>query len=108
MRLVSRNGHTFAGFDAVRAELARIVTRRAVLDGELVCLDEDGRPDFDALFYRRGRVYFYAFDVLMVGGDDLRDRPLLERKAILRARGTCLRNCQECLLAQDPTWSTML
>jgi hypothetical protein len=63
---------------------ARVIGRPAVLDGELVCLDADGRSDFDALFYRRTDLYFYAFDFLVLDGRDLRERPLLERKATLR------------------------
>lgn len=83
-RLVSRNGHRFKAFDPLCAELARVVGRTAVLDGELVCLDPDGRSDFDTLFYRRAEPYFYAFDLLALDGRDLRNRPLLERKVALR------------------------
>jgi bifunctional non-homologous end joining protein LigD len=54
-RLVSRNENTFKSFpeltDAVGRELAGV---SAVFDGEIVCLDERGHPDFNALFYRRG------------------------------------------------------
>src|SRR5215467_5749211 len=57
--------------------------RRRGLDGEVVCLDPDGRPDFRALLYRRAEPFFYAFDVLWLEGD-VRDRPLMERKKLLR------------------------
>jgi bifunctional non-homologous end joining protein LigD len=56
----------------------------AILDGEVVCLDKEGRPQFDRLFYRRDQPYFYAFDVLHLEGRDLRSLPLIERKQILR------------------------
>jgi hypothetical protein len=54
------------------------------LDGEIVCLDRNGCPQFDTLFYRRGEPYFYAFDLPYLDGCDLRDVPLMERKRILR------------------------
>ena len=57
----------------------------AVLDGEIVCLDRDGRSNFYNLMFRRDWPYFYAFDVLSIEGEDLRDRPLVERKCRLRA-----------------------
>jgi bifunctional non-homologous end joining protein LigD len=56
----------------------------AVLDGEIVVLDGTGRPQFYELLRRRGEPVFYAFDVLMHGGQDLRVLPLIERKKILR------------------------
>jgi bifunctional non-homologous end joining protein LigD len=55
-----------------------------VLDGELVCLRADGRPNFMALLGRQAPAYFCAFDLLALDGEDLRDRPLLERKRRLR------------------------
>jgi bifunctional non-homologous end joining protein LigD len=56
-----------------------------VLDGEIVCLAPDGRSQFYDLLFRRQWPYFIAFDALMINGEDLRDRPLLERKRRLRA-----------------------
>jgi bifunctional non-homologous end joining protein LigD len=64
-----------------------------VLDGEVVCLDGTGRPDFNALLFRPRTPVFVAFDVLAVGGRRL---PLLRRKALLRvvlpARTGCVLN----------------
>jgi bifunctional non-homologous end joining protein LigD len=74
-RLVSRNGHRFRAFAPLCVALAAALDGRdAILDGEIVCLDRDGRSDFDALFYRRAEPYFYAFDCLMLDGKDLRAR----------------------------------
>jgi bifunctional non-homologous end joining protein LigD len=54
-----------------------------ILDGEIVALDETGRPKFkDLIFARRPPVYL-AFDVLTADGDDLRLLPLRDRKAVL-------------------------
>jgi bifunctional non-homologous end joining protein LigD len=56
----------------------------AVLDGELVALDDQGRPDFYGLLYRRRAPVFVAFDVLAVNGRDVRSEPLHARKRRLR------------------------
>src|SRR5262245_56771882 len=82
-RLISRNKHDYKSFAGLRACLAQL-PHDAVLDGEIVCLDTDGRPQFNQLFYRRGEPYFYAFDVPYLDGRDLRNLPLIERKRILR------------------------
>jgi ATP-dependent DNA ligase len=57
----------------------------AILDGELICLDGDGRSQFMELMRRRRQdVCYYAFDLLWLDGVDLRPLPLLDRKAELR------------------------
>src|SRR4051794_13027103 len=54
-----------------------------ILDGEVVAVDAKGEPlGFQAL-QRHGAPVLWAFDVLWHGGDDLRDRPLRERRAVL-------------------------
>jgi ATP-dependent DNA ligase len=83
--LVSRNGNTFRGF----AELAGWIAEHlrledAVLDGEICCLDPDGRPNFRALLFRQHQCIFIAFDLLYLNGKDLRALPLIERKAMLK------------------------
>ena len=84
-RLVSRNGKEFKSFGGLTLGLPHdLRPRSAVLDGEIVCLDRDGRPDFADLFYRRREPIFLAFDLLALSGDDLRHLPLVERKAELR------------------------
>ena len=55
-----------------------------MLDGEIVCLNEAGEPQFNALLFRRARPWFYAFDLLWLDDEDLRSLPLLERKRRLR------------------------
>jgi bifunctional non-homologous end joining protein LigD len=84
-RLVSRRGNVYRSFpllcDAIRTELKC----EAVLDGEIVCLDSEGRPQFYELLRRRGQPVFYVFDLLWLDGEDLRERPLIERKRLLRS-----------------------
>lgn len=57
-----------------------------VIDGELVALGPDGRPDFNLLQNFRSaesRVVYYAFDILIHEQRNLTQLPLLERRAIL-------------------------
>jgi bifunctional non-homologous end joining protein LigD len=84
-RLASRNGHTFKSWPYVQTELAHAIRcDSAVLDGEIVAFDNDGRPNFQKLLFRREWPHFCAFDVLMLNGRDLRQLPLIERKARLK------------------------
>jgi len=55
----------------------------AVLDGEIVCLDKRGRPQFRNLLFHRGEPCFFAFDLLWNGKDHRRDA-LTDRKQELR------------------------
>jgi len=86
VRLFTRNGHDWSDRYPLIAEAAhRIRIGSFVLDGEAVLLGVDGRSDFDGLHGRQhnDEVQFYAFDVLMSDGDDLRKLPLSMRKANL-------------------------
>jgi len=49
----------------------------AVLDGEIACVDDDGRPVFRDLLFRRRQCVFIAFDLLYLNGKDLRTLPTL-------------------------------
>lgn len=84
--LVSRKGNEFRSFPRLTESIARALSSRsAVLDGEIVCLDRRGKPQFLDLFARRGEPVFVAFDLLRLDGEDLRYVPPMERKAKLRA-----------------------
>ena len=63
-----------------------IKAKTALIDGEVVALDQDGLPRFDALRSRRRdcSIVFYAFDLLHLDGFDLTRCPLLARKSLLR------------------------
>jgi bifunctional non-homologous end joining protein LigD len=83
--LVSRNGNTFRGFaDLVEWIAKHLRVESAVLDGEIACIDEAGRPVFRDLLFRRRQCVFIAFDLLFLNGRDLRTLPLLERKKLLK------------------------
>ena len=77
--LISRNGHPFS-LD-LRVALHACKT---VLDGEMVCVDEQGRPQFRDLLFHRGEPCFFAFDLLMSDGKDIRSGRLTDRKQELR------------------------
>jgi bifunctional non-homologous end joining protein LigD len=81
-QLISRRGNAYKSFGSLRESLAAL-NRPAVLDGEIVVLDAEGRPRFYDLLRRRGQPVYYAFDCLALDGQDLRKRPLIERKRIL-------------------------
>lgn len=79
--LVSRNKHVFEAFRTLRLWLAENVqVKNAIIDGEICCLDESGRPCFNDLTTGARAPYFVAFDVLWLNGKDLRPLPLIERK----------------------------
>ena len=86
VRLFTRNGHDWTDRYPLIVEAA--LKNRAssfVIDGEAVPLGVDGISDFDGLHSRRfdAEVQLYAFDALMVDGDDLRQLPLSMRKTNL-------------------------
>ena len=84
-QLISRNGHPFASFTDLGDSMARSLgAGTLVLDGEIVCLDRKGRPQFNDLLFHRGKPYFFAFDLLYAEGKDWRRDSLVERKAALR------------------------
>jgi bifunctional non-homologous end joining protein LigD len=82
--LISRNGHPFNSFDSLRRAMTASGDGKTVLDGEIVCLDKRGRPQFNDLLFHRGEPCFFAFDLLMSDGRDLRTERLTDRKHELR------------------------
>ncbi len=87
--LKTRKGLDWTGKFGAIANAARSLPD-AIIDGEIVALEENGAPDFAALQAAlseqdTGDLVFYAFDLLFDGGADLRARPLSERKTRLEA-----------------------
>jgi ATP-dependent DNA ligase len=83
VRLFTRNGHDWSDRFPVIIEAAlRNRISSFVIDGEAVLLGVDGRSDFNGLHSRKhnDEVQFYAFDVLAMQGEDLRQLPLHLRK----------------------------
>ena len=82
--LVARRTNYCQRFDSLKAALANLKVTDAILDGELVCSDDEGRDRWNLLLRRRAEPAFYAFDLLWLNGKDLRQLPLIERKKRLR------------------------
>jgi len=87
VRLLSRNAKSQNARFAAVAEALVGLPVDAVLDGEVVAVDEKGRPDFQALQNSmrtgEGRLLYYVFDILQADGRDLRPLPLERRRAVL-------------------------
>jgi bifunctional non-homologous end joining protein LigD len=97
VRLCSRRG---SAIEQQYPELHQILNvldaETAIVDGEIVCFDENGVPSFQLLQNRIGAgpksapmlaqsqpASFFAFDLLYLNGYDLRRTPLIERKQLL-------------------------
>jgi bifunctional non-homologous end joining protein LigD len=94
VRLYTMNGANWTDRYPRIIEEAERIKGAAILDAEVVCLDDQGVPQFDTLHSRTADqlAVACAFDLLMRDGDDLRRRPLIERKAalgklLIRSRG---------------------
>jgi bifunctional non-homologous end joining protein LigD len=101
VRLVSRSQNDLTAQFSELGSLPQFVkAERAILDGEIVALDDEGRPSFSLMQQRtgfqpgkhrlRGRegvpIVYYAFDLLYVDGFDLRAVALEQRKQLLQDR----------------------
>ena len=90
-------GDAAVSFPEIAKAIATLPAPGVILDGEIACLDPTGRPDFGRLQERAHRkkaeeaarhaistpATFFVFDLLAIGGLDLRARPLSERRAWL-------------------------
>jgi ATP-dependent DNA ligase len=92
VRLYTMNGADWSKRYPLTIDAAGRIEGSAIFDAEVVWLDSDGVADFEALHGRANdeRASACAFDLLMFNGDDLRRKPFVERKALLRTvlRGT--------------------
>ena len=109
-RVLSRNDRDVTGsYPELRALAASMSARQVVLDGEIVAMDEQGRPSFGALQSRMHvtntaqvrrlvettPVTYLVFDVLYLDGRSLLDLPYVDRREIL-----------ESLQLAGPSWQT--
>ncbi len=89
LRLYSRNGLSFEEhFPVIFNELKKI-RKNAVIDGEIVALDNKGMPQFQLIqqyaLTQDSPICYYVFDCLYVNGKSVKNKPLTERKEILKA-----------------------
>lgn len=117
VELWSRNENDFGSrYPAIAAALAKLPDD-TVVDGEIVALDPEGRPSFNALQnFGSGEtpLIYYLFDAMVVNGRDLRRetlearRKLLEEKVLslmpeLSAPRLC---CREISKSSSPRWNS--
>jgi CheY-like chemotaxis protein len=76
-----------AKFPAIANAVSKLKLRSTILDGEVVAVDENGIPRFQLLqrFQKQptAPTLYYVFDVLWCKGDDLTQKPILERRKVL-------------------------
>ena len=84
-QLISRKQIVYKSFAGLTSVMAKLPVKNAILDGEIVCLDQDGHSQFLELMRRKRRdACLYSFDLLWLNDEDLRLLPLIERKRRLR------------------------
>ena len=89
-RVLTRNGHDWTDrYPSIVRAAANLRCKTAILDGEAVVQDGNGASDFDslrsAMRWQPHSIILYAFDLMHLGGKDLRQQPLTERRANLQA-----------------------
>lgn len=85
VRLQSRRGQDWTSeFSSIAREVERQLGEAdVILDGEVVALDERGVPSFQRLQQRTPPLSYVAFDVLWVGGRDVRSQTIEQRRGLL-------------------------
>lgn len=87
VKIYSRNGHSFTNRFSKIAKALEGIPHETKLDGEVVALDKNGKPNFQAIQnYPENNwreIYYYVFDVLFLNGHSTRDLKLTERKSLI-------------------------
>jgi bifunctional non-homologous end joining protein LigD len=86
--LYSRNGLNFLHTYAPVAEELKRIEPDAIIDGEIVVLNEEGNPDFQLLQHyadnKERPLQYYVFDLIELNRQDTTALPLLDRKELLK------------------------
>ena len=87
-RLLSRNRTIFNDDYPQLVDALKLLTaKNVIIDGDVAVLDSEGKSSFQLLqSYGSGKrtpLVYYAFDLLLLEGADLRSRPLVERRKLL-------------------------
>jgi bifunctional non-homologous end joining protein LigD len=92
VKLISRNVKDLTSrYPEIAKALSQLPVKEAVLDGEIVALDPEGKSSFQLLqaanlpAESRPPLFYYVFDLLQLDGKDLTGLPLLKRKAMAQA-----------------------
>jgi bifunctional non-homologous end joining protein LigD len=89
-QMLSRSGLDWTDkYQFIADQLSRLPIKNAVIDGEIVALDENGQSSFSALQIAlkesdMSALKYYIFDLLYLNDHDIRQMPLENRKALLR------------------------
>lgn len=89
IKLLTRNGHDWSKkLPELCAALAALPMTSAWLDGEILVMDEEGRPDFQRLQNAfdaavSAPIHYTLFDLLWLDGEDYRNKPLEQRRQAL-------------------------
>lgn len=88
VKILSRNAKDLTqDYPTIAQAALRLAADTAILDGEVVAVDQQGRPSFQALQHRSAHpghhIVFYAFDLLHLNGENRTGLPLTKRKARL-------------------------
>jgi len=88
IELYSRNGNSFLNSYPLVVEGLKKIRQSAILDGEIVVLNEEGFPDFQKIqdYENHGHLplRYYVFDLLSLNSKPLHDLPLFKRKELLK------------------------
>lgn len=86
--LYSRNGLNFLNAYPVVAQQLKNIKSNAVIDGEIVVLNDEGKPDFQLLQHysenQHRPIQYYVFDLLKLNDQDTTELPLIDRKELLQ------------------------
>jgi bifunctional non-homologous end joining protein LigD len=89
IQLYSRNSLDFAVKYPPVVEALKTIDHDVILDGEIVVMDNDGKPHFEWMQdygqHNEGNLRYCVFDILWCDGHDVRTMPLLQRKALLKS-----------------------
>ena len=88
VQLYSRNGLSFLEKYPPLVKALQKIKHSAILDGEIVVLNEKGFPDFQQLQHYeehpQAHIVYYVFDLLMLNGIDTTSLELVQRKELLK------------------------
>jgi bifunctional non-homologous end joining protein LigD len=89
VELYSRNGISLNSTFQIIFDELEAIEHSAILDGEVVILDKNGIPQFNALQNynpktTKGHLHYFVFDLLFLNGHSTTDLPLLDRKELLK------------------------
>jgi bifunctional non-homologous end joining protein LigD len=86
VRMNSRSGLDYTSKYPLIAEALKDLRHELMIDGEVVVLNEEGKPDFDTLQLYNGKrtpIRYCVFDLLYLDGNSLMQLPLYQRKELL-------------------------